>query len=108
MVVKTICGCWIQTSHKLNQDEYFRIQAAGVEGASDKGLIMFHRLMWQHANGRVVPEGYDLDHKCHNRACFNPAHLRLFKHGDHQADNNSKRYRIGGKLSTPIKTRHKE
>lgn len=35
---------------------------------------MAHRVSWELRNG-PVPEGRYLDHICHNRACFNPAHL---------------------------------
>ena len=34
-----------------------------------------HRLVWQRVNG-LVPEGLELDHKCRNRKCVNPLHLR--------------------------------
>jgi len=95
--VKTIGTCWIQVSHKLNNDEYFR-KVYGNVRTDNREAFMFHRLMWMHTNNQEVPEGHDIDHKCHNRACFNPEHLQAIPHGEHQAINNSKRYRVNGKL----------
>lgn len=35
-----------------------------------------HRYAWQRANG-PIPDGMNIDHTCHNRACVEIAHLRL-------------------------------
>lgn len=66
-------GCIIQTSHALNHDGYFR-KRVWVGGKLK--LMMYHRHIWEIENGQI-PEGYEVDHKCKNRACFNPAHLQL-------------------------------
>lgn len=35
-----------------------------------------HRAAWILHNGEEIPEGVEIDHICHNRACINPSHLR--------------------------------
>lgn len=36
---------------------------------------MAHRFAYEEVVG-PIPEGHQLDHTCHNRACVNPGHLR--------------------------------
>ena len=38
-----------------------------------------HVIAYELANG-PVPEGKEIDHRCLNRLCVNPAHLRLATH----------------------------
>lgn len=42
-------------------------------------LESVHRVAWIVANG-PIPEGMEIDHVCHRRACVNPTHLRLAEH----------------------------
>lgn len=38
-----------------------------------------HRVAWIVANG-PIPDGLEVDHICHHRACVEPSHLRLAEH----------------------------
>jgi hypothetical protein len=45
-----------------------------------------HRVMWIAVNG-PIPEGLTVDHRCRNRPCGNPRHLRLRTNVDNARDN---------------------
>lgn len=62
--------CWLWTGAKLNGYGVFRI---------DGGAQIAHRVSYKWAKGEI-PEGVQLDHKCHNRSCINPDHLRFADH----------------------------
>jgi len=78
-------GCYVVTSHKLNQDGYFRKRWPD-------DIEMFHRTMWRLHHGDI-PEGYEVDHICGNRACCNVEHLRLLPKSDHKVSRCRKRPR---------------
>ena len=77
-------GCVIQTSHALNPDGYFR---KSIEGKP----VMYHRYIWELTNG-MIPEGYEIDHMCKNRACCNIAHLQMLTVTEHRSKDNGMRY----------------
>ena len=45
-----------------------------------------HRLAWEFANGKPVPEGLGVLHSCNNPPCCNPAHLRAGTHRENMND----------------------
>lgn len=59
--------CWVWTAAK-NLDGY---GCFGFEGRVQDA----HRVAWKMEHG-AIPQGVWLDHKCHNPACVNIAHLR--------------------------------
>lgn len=78
-------GCIIPISHALNSDGYFRKCINGK-------MTMYHRHVWEEVNGNI-PEGYEVDHKCKNRACCNIEHLQILKRKEHLIKTNKERYR---------------
>jgi len=52
---------------------------------------MYHRHKWEEANG-TIPEGYEIDHMCKNRACCNLDHLRLLTSSAHRTKDNTGRH----------------
>lgn len=77
-------GCIVPSSHSLNQDGYFRKRVDGV-------LVMYHRYCWEQVNGNI-PDGYEIDHKCKNRACCNVSHLQQLTDTEHRSKDNAMRY----------------
>lgn len=85
----TETGCIVPTSHKLNQDGYFRYRRIGsVKGRSP--LVMYHRIVYEDSYGEI-PDGHEVDHKCRNRACCNLEHLQLLTISEHKAKTNKER-----------------
>lgn len=80
----TESGCIVPTSHKLNNDGYFRKKTKGV-------LEMYHRIIWREHNGDI-PDGFEIDHKCRNRACCNIEHLQMLSGTAHTVKTNKERY----------------
>lgn len=60
--------CWLWTAVK-DRGGY---GSFGVEGK----MTGAHRVAYELAVG-PIPDGLEVDHKCHTRACVNPDHLRL-------------------------------
>lgn len=88
VVVHLESGCTVQISHALNHDGYFR-KRVWVGGKLK--LMMYHRYMWELKHGKI-PEGYEVDHKCKNRACFNTKHLQLLRSTEHRTKDNIGRH----------------
>lgn len=75
--------CW-DFIGATNPDGYGKFWLNGKE-------IKAHRLIWEVYNGREVPIGKLILHKCDNPSCVNPKHLYCGDHADNMKDMYSKR-----------------
>jgi hypothetical protein len=58
--------CWEWTGAR-DSSGYARLWVAGK-------MVQAHRFAYNHWIG-AIPDGFQLDHLCHNRGCVNPHHL---------------------------------
>lgn len=91
LILKTdeMTGCITPVSHKLNHDGYFR---KGIKIGSKFRHMMYHVYIWEQHHGKL-PEGYEVHHKCGNRACCNINHLEALDGREHTIQGNTERYR---------------
>lgn len=64
-------GCWVWKGYVM-PNGYAQFWLAGAKR-------YIHRIAYERHTG-AIPEGYDIDHLCRNRACCNPAHLEAVTH----------------------------
>ena len=67
--------CWLWTGACLPTG-YGRFKYGGK-------LVYSHRLSYAWTNGEI-PEGLHIDHRCHQRNCVRPEHLRLVTNAQNQ------------------------
>lgn len=71
--VEKTSTCWVWMAHR-NEDGYGRFR-------NGPRCAMAHIFAWVEANG-PVPNGFELDHLCRNRACVRPEHLEPVTHAE--------------------------
>lgn len=76
-------GCLLWFGSDDGQDGYGRIEIK-------RRNVATHRASWEVANGRPVPAGMQVLHKCDVPACINPDHLFLGTDEDNRADKMAK------------------
>jgi uncharacterized NAD-dependent epimerase/dehydratase family protein len=64
-------SCWEWTGAR-NSAGYGYFAIGGRRGKD----VRAHRYAFE-LMGDAIPSGMDVDHRCHNKICVNPAHLRL-------------------------------
>jgi len=64
--------CWVWIG-PLNENGYANLRD------DDWRTVKAHRISFREHKGEI-PEGYEIDHLCRNRACSNPDHLEAVTH----------------------------
>ena len=84
-----------------NHDGYIRVR---VGPRCEGKKIMLHRLEWEKVNG-PIPKGYEVNHKCKNRACSNVNHLEVLTTKEHRSKDGKIKHkdRIAGILIAHLK-----
>lgn len=85
LVQDEVTGCITPVTHKLNHDGYFRKNMGN-------GNVMYHVYVYEKYHGKV-PDGYEVHHKCGNRACCNIDHLEAIEGHKHTIQGNKERYK---------------
>lgn len=78
-------GCWGWRGC-LNNKGYPTFFA--IENGERKNRYA-HRLLWELANGKKIPEGLEMDHLCKNPACVRPSHLEPVTGAENNLRSNS-------------------
>ena len=76
--------CMVPLNMRMNQDGYFRKRWFG-------DAEMFHRFIWRARKG-PIPEGFEINHLCGNRACQNVEHFECIDGTEHAIKTNEERY----------------
>jgi len=68
---KTGCREW---TGNVNNSGYARYS---IRCGTSVQKVYAYRTVWELKTGKPIPEGLEIDHKCSNTRCINPAHLQV-------------------------------
>ena len=83
-------GCWIWTACTVVDRRGARYGRVWIR----RHLYLAHRVAWSISHGRI-PDGLQLDHRCHNTLCVNTAHLHVVtnqENGENHLGPNSSKF----------------
>lgn len=95
--------CWEWTGCKSKTTGYGQFKVDGRRASTRK--IGPHVFAYEQFVGEV-PAGYDVHHKCYNRACCNPRHLDLKTRAENVLDPISKTLTAANAIKTHCKWGH--
>lgn len=76
-------GCWLWLKCTVGEGRYGRLSCDGIPRQA-------HIASWEAKNGRRVPTGLLVRHKCDVSLCVNPDHLETGTHADNMRDRNAR------------------
>ena len=82
--------CIVPDGGYPTEDGYLRV--LNKPRAQGGRLVMLHRLEYEKVVG-LIPDGYEVNHKCKTRMCCNINHLELLSRSEHKSKDNSQRDR---------------
>lgn len=83
--VKKTKSCWVWTGY-CAPNGYGKINLCDTR----QKVVAAHRLSWEWANGKDIPNGLYILHSCDNPPCVNPKHLFLGTQQDNVKDRERK------------------
>lgn len=85
--------CWQWTGASSKGYGYFVVESR--QGDKPQWGMKAHRFAWLLLVGSI-PDGFTIDHLCHNRGCVNPDHLEPVPHGVNVSRGATGRYKRSG------------
>ena len=81
-------ACWLWQASRLGDYGQFVATKPGAltSRGKDQAHLYAHRVAWVIANGRPIPDGLMVLHRCDVPMCVNPAHLFLGTQLDNMRD----------------------
>jgi hypothetical protein len=78
-------GCWPWIGSRFSSG-YGSLFSHIDPRTGNNRLVYAHRVSWELANGRKIPDGMSVLHSCDNPPCVRPDHLRVGTKADNAAD----------------------
>lgn len=97
--VDQVSGCWNWISSTGGAPGFPQhVYGRYWPNATTRFCQIAHRFAYEFATLAKIPAGLELDHRCENKLCVNPAHLQLVTHQE-----NCKRRKRSGPLPKAVR-----